>query len=175
MPDRLQPAPGRPSRAPVPPPYPAGQGTPLRGEEAGQPRVYPRPASQARDCTTPLVVPEPQVRQERGTRAQSHVEKINRAAGPVLALKESEGALTSVIKKAVELDPDKGAAWAWTAIYLIDGLNALVEHGRDPHPWFMDRTRHRLNPAGWAPPAPLAQVAARIAGRRPRNGTENPQ
>lgn len=174
MPDRAQPSPGRPSGDPAPPPYPAGRGTSLRGEEAGQPRVYPRPASRARDYTTPQIVPEPQVRQGRGTRAQSHVEKTNRAAGPVLALKESEAALTSVIKKAVELDPDTGAAWAWTAIHLIDGLNVLVEHGRDPHPWFTDRAHRRLNPAGWAPPTPLAQVAARIAGRRPRNGTENP-
>jgi hypothetical protein len=119
-------------------------------------------------------VPEPQVRQGRGRRAQSHVDRINSAPDPVKAYRESVGTLTSVITGAFRQDPATGAAWAWTAIHLIDGLNVLIEHARDPHPWFTDRAHQRLNPAGWAPPAPLAQVAAKIAGRRPRNGTENP-
>jgi hypothetical protein len=115
-------------------------------------------------------VPEPQVRQGRGRRAQSHVDRINSAPDPVKAYRESVGTLTSVITGAFRQDPATGAAWAWTAIHLIDGLNVLIEHARDPHPWFTDRAHQRLNPAGWAPPAPLAQVAAKIAGRRPRNG-----
>jgi hypothetical protein len=113
---------------------------------------------------------EPRVRQGRGKRAQSHIDDINRAVDPVRALKESVHTLTSVITRASNRDPVGGAAWAWTAIHLIDGLNVLIEHAHQPHPWFTDHAHWRLNPAGWAPPDALAQVAAKIAGRRTRNG-----
>jgi hypothetical protein len=165
--------PGSPAGTPPALPSPAGRGTSARGEEAGQPPVYVRPATQARDCTPSPAASEPQVRQGRGKRTQEHVEAVNRyglAADPVKALKESVRALTSVITYSVRQDPEAGAAWAWTAIHLIDGLCMLAEHARPPHPWFTDPAHHRLDPAGWAPPAALAQTAARIAGRRPRNG-----
>lgn len=159
-----------PSGAPPAPPYPAGRGTPSGGELAGQLRVPTGPATRARDYTPSPVVPEPRVRQGRGKRAQEHVDGINRAVDPVKALKESVRTLTSVITQASKQDPAAGAAWAWTAIHLIDGICMLAEHARQPHPWFTDHAHWRLNPAGWAPPDALAQVAARIAGRRPRNG-----
>lgn len=158
------------SGAPPAPPYPAGRGTPAAGELAGQLRVSAGSGSRARDFTPSLAVPEPRVRQGRGKRAQAHVDGINHAVDPVRALKESVHTLTSVITQASKKDPAAGAAWAWTAIHLIDGLCVLVEHARQPHPWFTDHAHWRLNPAGWAPPGALAQVAARIAGRRPRNG-----
>lgn len=114
------------------------------------------------------------MRQGRGKRAQSHVGRINGAPDPVRAYRESVSTLTSVITAAFKEDPDYGGAWAWTVAQLVDGLNVMIEHRHKPHPWFTDRAHHRLNPAGWAPPDALAQVAAKIAGRRPRNGTESP-
>lgn len=106
----------------------------------------------------------------RGRRGQSHVDGINQAGDPLKALRESVHALTSVVTQAIRRDPATGAAWAWTAIHLIDGLNVLIEPGTtDPHPWFRAPASRRLNPRGWAPPPALAQVAARIAGR-PKDG-----
>jgi hypothetical protein len=165
-----QATPGGPSGDPPTPPYPAGLRTPASSEMPGQPRVPIGPASRAREATTSPAVPEPKVRQGRGKRAQAHVDGINHAADAVRALKESLHALTSVITQASKRDPDAGGAWAWTVIHLVDGLCVLIEHACQPHPWFTDRAHWRLSPAGWAPPDALAQVAARIAGRRPRNG-----
>lgn len=167
------PAPGSPSGDLPAPPYPVGRGTPLNGEVPGQAHVPTGSGSRARDFTTPRAVPEPQVRQGRGKRAQSHVGGINHAADPAGALRESVHTLTSVVTQAVRRDPVAGGAWAWTAIHLIDGLCVLVEHARQPHPWFADRAHWRLNPAGWAPPDALAQVAAKIAGRRPAQNGEH--
>jgi hypothetical protein len=166
----MEPRPQTPPARPSAPPYPAGLGAPPAGEMAGQPRVPMGAGTRARDFTPSPALPEPQVRQGRGRRAQAHVDGINHAAGPVAALKESVHTLTSVITQAVRRDPGTGGAWAWTAIHLIDGLCVLIEHARPPHPWFASRAHWRLSPAGWAPPDALAQVAGRIAGRRPRNG-----
>jgi len=154
-----------------PPPYPAGETASHGSEPAGQPRVSTGPGTRARDYTPPLEVRGPQVRRGRGARAQSHVAGINHAVDPVKALRESVHTLTSVITQASRRDPATGAAWAWTAIHLIDGLNTLIEHGIEPHPWFRQSANWRLNPAGWAPPAALAKVAARLAGGK-RNGED---
>jgi hypothetical protein len=170
MRNTAQPTPGNLSGDRPAPPYPARQRPPANSEMPGQPHRPIGPGTRARDSTTSLAVPEPQVRQGRGKRAQAHVDAINHAADAARALRESLHALTSVITQACRRDPDAGGAWAWTVIHLVDGLCVLIEHACQPHPWFTDRAHWRLSPAGWAPPDALAQVAARIAGRRPRNG-----
>lgn len=152
-----------------PPPYPAGEGARRSTGAAGQPRVPTGPGARARDCTAPPEASGPRAPRGRGRRAQSKVSAINCAASPREALRESLHALTSVVTQAIRLDPAAGAAWAWTVIYLVDGLNVLIESATEPHPWFTDSAHWRLNPGGWAPPPALAKVAARVAGR-PKNG-----
>jgi hypothetical protein len=105
------------------------------------------------------------VRQGRGPRGQSKVTEINKAR-PLQALQLAADTLTSVLTQAARQNQRAAEAWSWTAVHLIDGLATLIEHGTVPHPWFRDPARWRLNPAGWAPPAAIAQVAARLAGQR---------
>jgi hypothetical protein len=148
--------------APLPRPRPA---TPGGGENAGQPPVHPWHATQARDYTPSPAVAAPRAPRGRGPRGDAKITAINEAA-PFKALELAQDTLTSVLTQARHANEPAAAAWCWTVVHIIDGLASLIEGGTRPHPWFRDHAHWGLNPDGWQPPAALALVADRIAGRR---------
>lgn len=171
MPDIREPSRAqRGSGAPQPPPSPGRAAAPATGEIPDGLVRRMRPASPARDDTPSPAVPATTVLRGRGRRAHSHLDRVSQARGQLAAVKAEFGALTSVLHQLLNQDPDAGAAWAWTVIHLLDALTVHMEGGVQPHPAFRRPAAQRLDPAGWAPPAALTEVAVRLAGGGSPNG-----
>jgi hypothetical protein len=138
-------------------PSPVGPGA-LEG--GPWPRPTGRHASPARDYTPSPAV----VLQGRGRRGAPGVAKVNAETDPFMALARAVEYLTSVLRPASRRNWHYAAAWCRATVHVLDALAAAVERGEQPHPWF--REPRKLNPAGWAPLAPVTATFRALA-RRP--------
>jgi hypothetical protein len=94
------------------------------------------------------------------------VAKVNAEADPFRALARAVEYLTSVLRPASRRNLPAAAGWCWVAVHVIDALAVAIERGDLPDPWFRDSAHWRLNPAGWAPLAPVT-ATFRALTRRP--------
>lgn len=67
-----------------------------------------------------------------------------------------------VLRQAARRNMPAARGWCWVLVHLLDAAGNAIERGDLPHPWFRDHAHWRLNPAGWAPLAPVVKQFAAI-------------
>lgn len=133
---------------------------PGQGNQASRRASHATPASRARDYTpSPGVVLETESR-----RRAENVGPINKAMekDPFSAASLSFEYLMGVLRKASRKNLPAGFGWCWAVVNVLDALAVTIDGGDLPEPWFRDHRNWRLNPAGWAPLAPVAALYRRL-------------